>query len=176
MRASRMRIFRFSLLVTALLSAPALAQAEPAGRLIASSSSGLEAGGNPKLHKLILRCTLQELPSGEPLRIYLPPSHSESLEAVLKGVLKWSEFTFERQRATLEQRARHPCYIRKNSDAEVLEAVMHDPGGVGILSSSTPLPAEAVDLWPNTAPSAEPDSPPTEDKAIQEPEKPKEEE
>lgn len=171
-----MRTLPAILVLTTLLGLSQVARAEPAGRLIASAASGLEPGGNPKIHKLILRCTLQELPSGQPLRVYLPPSHSESLESVLKGVLKWSEFAFERQRSTLEQRAGHLCYFRKNSDAEVLEAVMQDPGGVGILSSSLPLPPDVLDLWPNTAPKEEPSSPSTQDKANQEPEKPKEEE
>ncbi len=137
------------------LSLAAVASTSSPGLLVTSVASGVDPNANTKLFKLMMRCIMRELPSGEPLHIYLPPPHSESLEAVLDGVLKWSEYSFEKQRSSLEQRAGRRCYFHKDSDSEVLESLLTDPGGIGVVSSSTALSEDIIVLWPPSHQTAE---------------------
>ncbi len=95
----------------------------------------------------IFRGMTLKTPGGHRTMVYLPPAKNPAFEFVLGGLLKWSEFTFERQSPLQETSAGRPLYKRTSSFNDVLVAVAGDPGGLGVVSGDTLLGEQIIVVW-----------------------------
>lgn len=159
------RIFCLTIPLLAVL--PALAQdpaapastdtapVAPAGAtalLIANKAANFTLPLDKKALPALFRGLLQTTPAGQRVLIYVLPPGTPAQVEVLDKTMSWSETTFERQSQLVEASVGRVFFKRLNSSADVLAAVVADPGGIGIVSADTLLTPSVVILWPSGTP------------------------